>query len=137
MKTIIKYIFLLSLTLTNIAQASPDIEISSPSVNAIKSSMQTRHYELIEYYNNGAIGLSNDGLIVVRDASLVPLPKRQKVNALVSSENQDRNALYKELAQLQNHPEWEMDIRNTFSQKWTQKAQPGWYIKQEGQWIKK
>ena len=62
------------------------------------SSMQARHNQLAPHYASGAIGLTKDGLIAVRDTTAVPLKDRQGINALVAAENADRNALYKEIA---------------------------------------
>jgi len=50
------------------------------------------------------VGLTADGFVAVRDASAVPLSERQAVNALVTAENQDRRALYSEIARANGHP---------------------------------
>jgi len=73
-------------------------------VNAIKQSMQARHAELAPLYASGAVGLTSDGMVSLRDAGAVPLPQRQAVNALVAAENRDRNALYAEIANANGHP---------------------------------
>ena len=35
------------------------------------------------------------------------------------------------------HPEWEADIRNTFAQRWIDRAQAGWWVQRGGAWVKK
>ena len=97
--------------------AAADIEVNTPAVNAIKASMQQRHGQLANYYASGAVGLTMDGMVALRDPGAVPLAARQSVNALVAAENQDREALYAEIANANAHPEWQAEIRNTFAQR--------------------
>ncbi len=129
-------LFISMLTL-NVATAAADLEINTPAISAVQSSMQARHAKLAGFYNGGAIGLTKDGLIAVRDANVVPLAQRQALNNLVKEENADRNALYKEIAVANGQPEWAEEIRGTFAQRWIQKSQPGWYYQEGGAWVKK
>ena len=122
---------------TSSAYAVPDLEVNTPAISAIKSSMQARHSQLAPHYASGAIGLTKDGLIAVRDTTAVPLKDRQGINALVAAENADRNALYKEIAAGNGHPEWRADIQGTFAGRWIDKAQAGWYYQNDGGWVKK
>lgn len=115
-----------------------DFHASSPAVTRLKQNIKQRHSQLIPFYESGAVGLTYDGLVVLRDASAVPLSSRQSVNALVAVENQDRNALYREIALANDHPEWENDIRLMFAQRWVKWARPGWWYQQkDGSWQKK
>ena len=115
-----------------------DIEINTPAIASLKQSMQQRHSQLEPYYARGAVGLTRDGLIAMRDANALPLSARQPVNALIAAENQDRNALYREIARANSHPEWEGDIRSTFGQRWIELARPGWwYQAASGSWVRK
>jgi uncharacterized protein YdbL (DUF1318 family) len=118
--------------------AEPNIDISSPAIRKITNAMEKRHSQLKPYYDAGAIGLTRDALIEVRDLNAVPLPKRGEVRRLVAAENRDRNALYAEIARANGHPEWEADIRQVFARQWIQKAPSGWYYrKSDGGWTKK
>lgn len=119
------------------AWAQGNIEINTPAISQIKSSMQARHTQLAPYYASGAVGLGADGNVVLRDANAVPLAQRQAVQGLVAQENTDRAALYREIARANGHPEWETDIRSTFAQRWIERAQSGWYIQSGGQWSRK
>jgi len=131
------FIALVALTASLNAFAVADIEVNTPGVNAIKQSMQARHAQLSGFYASGAIGLTADGMVAVRDAGAIPLAARQSVNGLVSAENRDRNALYAEIANANGHPEWQAEIRSTFAQRWIQRAQPGWWVQSGGGWIQK
>lgn len=121
-----------------LALAAADLEINTPAISSLKMTMQQRHDQLAGHYASGAVGLTRNGLIAVRDAALVPLAQRQAVNGLVAAENQDRQALYREIARANGHPEWEEEIRATFAQRWVQKAAPGWwYQNNAGAWVRK
>ena len=100
--------------------------------------MQQRHSQLAPHYSSGAAGFTRDGLVALRDASAIPLAQRPQVNALVAAENQDRLALYREIARANGHPEWEGDIRAKFGERWIAKAQSGWWVQDAaGAWKKK
>jgi uncharacterized protein YdbL (DUF1318 family) len=120
------------------AHAQADIDISSPAIQKIKASMKARHNALKPALDAGAIGLTNDGRVEVRDPKAVPLQERNDLKKLVTEENADRNALYREIANANQHPEWEDDIRKTFAKSWVDKASGGWwYQDKNGEWKQK
>jgi uncharacterized protein YdbL (DUF1318 family) len=120
------------------AAAAANLEVDTPAIVALQRSQQARHAQLAPYYQSGAVGLTRDGLIAVRDASLIPLPQRQSVSQWVADENRDRIALYREIARANGHPEWEAEIRSTFAERWIQKAPGGWWVQNgRGEWVKK
>lgn len=120
------------------AQAQADLNVSTPAIRQLTQSMEGRHARLKKYYDSGAIGLTRDGLVEVRDQNLVPLPERNSLRKLVADENADRANLYREIANANGHPEWEMDIRTTFAERWSSKAAAGWYYQdKDGAWKKK
>lgn len=117
------------------ADAQANLDISSPAITKIRNSMKARHSELAPYYASGAVGFTNQALITVRDAAKIPLRDRNKVKQLISAENTDRNALYREIAIANGHPEWETNIRDTFARRWVANASPGWwYQDSNGAW---
>jgi uncharacterized protein YdbL (DUF1318 family) len=120
-----------------LVQAAPDLEANTPVISAIKSSMQTRHAQLQTHYIAGAVGLTQDGFIAVKDASAVPLSQRGSLAGLVKDENSDRARLYKEIAIANGHPEWQSEIQSTFAGRWIDKAQTGWFYQRAGAWVKK
>lgn len=120
------------------AHAQANLEINTPAIASLQGSMQQRHAQLAPLYAGGAVGLTRDGNVALRDANAVPLAQRQQVNSLIAAENQDRAALYREIARANGHPEWEADIRATFGQRWIGRAQPGWYYQNaSGAWVRK
>jgi len=120
------------------AHAQADLDVSSPPIRALTASMKTRAADLDPFFNSGAIGLTSDGLVEIRDANAVPLADRNRLRKLVSDDNADRNSLYREIASANGHPEWEADIRSTFAERWIANARAGWYYKKgSGDWMKK
>ena len=138
-KLILKTVLLFAALLgTGLAAAQANLEINTPGIAAIQGGMQKRHGELAPLYAGGAVGLTRDGNVALRDPAVVPLAQRAAVNGLIAAENQDRALLYREIARANNHPEWEGDIRNTFGQRWIDRAQPGWYYQNaSGAWARK
>ncbi|MCL5974769.1 MAG: YdbL family protein [Gammaproteobacteria bacterium] len=119
------------------AQAEVNLNINSPAINALQAKMKQRHEQLHPFYQTGAIGLTSNGLITLREASAVPLKDRNTVNTLIAEENQDRKALYAEIARANGHPEWESDIQETFARRWISNAAKGWWFQQGGSWQQK
>jgi uncharacterized protein YdbL (DUF1318 family) len=117
--------------------AAPDLDVSSAAIRQITDSMKARHSQLEKYYDGGAIGYTADGLVAVRDANLIPLAERNSVKKSVADENQDRAALYTEIAKANGHPEWQADIRSTFAKRWVANAKAGWYYNDGGGWKQK
>ncbi|MET0535910.1 MAG: YdbL family protein [Steroidobacter sp.] len=119
--------------------AQADLNVSTPAIRQLVASMEERHTRLKKYYDSGAIGLTRDGLVEVRDQNLLPLPERNSTRKLVADENADRANLYREIAAGNGHPEWETDIRGTFGERWVSRAaSEGWYYQdKDGAWQKK
>ncbi len=129
---------LLAVALVGSAGAQSNLEINTPAIAAIQGAMQNRHSQLAPYYASGAVGIARDGRVELRDANAVSLRDRQTVSALVAAENNDRSALYREIARANGHPEWEAEVRATFGKRWIDRAQAGWWVQSAGgQWVKK
>ncbi|RFF28336.1 MULTISPECIES: YdbL family protein [unclassified Wenzhouxiangella] len=118
---------------------SVDIDIDTPQIQRIKERMAERQSEhLAAWFDAGAIGFTRDGLVEIRDRSAVGLSERRNLERVVGEENADRNAVYREIAIANGHPEWEDDIRRTFARRWIANARSGWYYQTEdGSWTQK
>ncbi len=121
------------------AQDNVDITIRTPAIQAIQDRMAERFQsQLAKHFDAGALGFGNDGLIVLHDASKVGLKDRVSVNQQIAEDNRDRNAVYREIAVANGHPEWEDQIRSTFAKQWVQSARSGWwYQDSSGAWKQK
>lgn len=129
----------MSLLISQAHAQEVDITIRTPAIQAIQDRMAARFQSgMRPHFDAGALGFGNDGLVVLRDASKVPLKDRVSVNQLVAEDNRDRNAVYREIAVANNHPEWEDQIRQTFSRQWVASARAGWwYQAADGSWKQK
>jgi len=116
-----------------------DLNIRTPAIQAIQARMAERFSaQLAPGFDAGALGFGNDGRIVLRDASRVPLKDRAALNAAVAEDNRDRDAVYREIAVANGHPEWEPQIRATFARQWIASARSGWWYQgEDGQWRQK
>jgi len=117
------------------AQGAEVLDVSSPAISRITDSMAQRFGSLRKFFESGAIGLTKDGNVDVRDLNAVALPDRATVKRLVAEDNADRAQLYAEIAKANNHPEWEQKIRESFARRWVENpkgAQPGWYYQDAG-----
>ncbi len=120
------------------AQAGADLNINTPAITRLRASLKQRQPRLQPYLDSGALGLTRDALVGMRDAGAIPLKDRNRVKKLVADENRDRNALYREIARANGHPEWEPDIRHTFARVWVEESRAGiWYQDAGGQWRRK
>lgn len=122
----------------NSAHAAANINISTPAVSQLTASMRSRYSQLQPFFQGGGVGLTRDGLVAIRDLQAIPIPSRNQARQLVADENRDRNALYREIAAANGHPEWESEIRATFARRWIAKAGSGWrYQDDSGAWKRK
>jgi uncharacterized protein len=121
------------------AQGAANLDISSAEIRGIQTSMAARFPQLRKFFDSGALGLTQTGLVQIRDAASLPLPERGLLSRLVAEDNKDREALYAEIAKANGHPEWADDIRKTFARRWVEHgAQPGWYYQNAGgEWTQK
>jgi uncharacterized protein YdbL (DUF1318 family) len=121
------------------AQGAANLDISSPEIRAVQGSMTARFSQLRKFFDTGALGLTQNGLIQIREGSSLSPGDRGLLNRLVADDNKDREALYTEIAKANGHPEWADDIRKTFARRWVERgAQPGWYYQNAaGGWTQK
>jgi uncharacterized protein YdbL (DUF1318 family) len=118
------------------AQAA-NLDVNTPEIRAVTGSMQGRFGQLKPYFDSGAVGLTADGHVEVRDANAVPLAERAKVKSLVAEENRDRDTLYAEIAKANGHPEGKGEIQTTFARRWIERAAPGTWYQDGGGWKQK
>ena len=130
---------LMSLLISDAQAQGVDITINTPAIRTIQDRMVSRFQASFEsHFNSGALGFSNDGLIVVREPAKISLKDRVPVTQLVAEDNRDRKAAYREIAVANGHAEWEAQIRETFARQWVAAAHKGWwYQASDGAWKQK
>jgi uncharacterized protein YdbL (DUF1318 family) len=114
------------------AHAQANFDATSPASRALEQSLKARFPRIKPYLDGGSVGLTAEGLLEIRDRNAIPLAERNTVRQLVTEQNADWEALYKEIARINGHPEWLGQIRQTFAQRWVAKADPGWYYRDAG-----
>jgi uncharacterized protein YdbL (DUF1318 family) len=116
-----------------------DINIRTPAIQAIRDRMAQRFQSTLgPAFDAGALGFGRDGLIVLRDPAKVALKDRSALQQALAEDNRDRNAVYREIAVANGHPEWEQRIRETFARQWIASARSGWwYQTSDGGWQQK
>lgn len=117
----------------------PNLLVQTPAVQAIQARMRTRFEGSLQaLFDSGAVGFTHDGMVAMKYAAKVPLAQRAQANAVVADENRDRAALYREIANANNHPEWEAQVRAIFAKTWVERAHAGWYYQDaSGAWQRK
>ncbi len=126
--------------LTGIAHAAgKETTVSSPAIDAIKKRISQRFDALKPYFKAGAIGEGNDGLVAIRDASVLPMKDRANVNRIVNEENTDRKVLYELVAKELGVEAKDLPkVRRSFAEKWQEFAGAGWWVQYAaGRWSKR
>jgi uncharacterized protein YdbL (DUF1318 family) len=117
-----------------------DPGISNPAIEKIIDSRAKRVDALKRFKDIGIIGEANDGTLAVRDLSKVEdLRERARVQKLVREENQDRQALYREIAKAKDlEPSQIPRVAATYAETLRQRAAKGHWIQLEnGNWERK
>jgi uncharacterized protein YdbL (DUF1318 family) len=119
--------------------ASVDVNVSTPAIRALKTSMANRFPQLQPLYGKGAIGETNTGLVAIRDTGALSLKEKADLNRLVGEENADRQALYTEIMRANNLDMGRLaEVQRLFANSWRDKSSPGWWIQSDnGEWSKK
>ena len=137
MKRFLLLLVFLSLEATAAAPAADQInlDIGTPPVVVVKHSLAQRASRLVRFYDAGIMGLGNDGMIKLRDASRLNLPQRQIAEKLIDNENPDRNSLIYALAEAHGGQSWEPVARAAQIKRWQSQWHSGWWIQDaQGNW---
>jgi uncharacterized protein len=125
--------------LVGIAYAgAKETAVSSPAIDSLKAKLKQRSNTLTPYFDAGAIGEGNDGLVAIRDASVLPMKDRAKLNQVVKEENTDRMALYEEVAKELEVKDKDLpQVQKSFATQWQETARKGWWVQDaSGAWRK-
>jgi len=115
-----------------------NLDIGTPTVAVVKHSLAQRTSRLVRFYESGEIGLGQDGLIYLRDASQMTLAKRQIAEKLIDVENPERKALIQALADSNGRRNDEAEVWELQRARWHQQWKSGWWLRDaEGKWSKK
>lgn len=123
----------------DVAFAQVDINISTPSIRALRASLAGRFNSLKKFYKRGALGENNRGYVEIRDQSGLNLKEKADLRKLAKAESRDRKALYTEILQANNlEARFLPEVEKIFANSWRKKAVPGSGIqKDDGTWVRK
>jgi uncharacterized protein YdbL (DUF1318 family) len=127
----------LNILITPAHAQEANLSVKSSEIRRFRALMKARFGTLKNFYEKGFVGVTQNGLVKVKELTSVPLRLRNKVSKLVREENKDRENLYRAIAYANGHPEWYDDIKSTFAKRWLSNAQRGWWYQSNNQWKQK
>lgn len=121
------------------AYAQEETNVSNPAIRALKEAIADHLASMIPSFGAGNIGLTNKGLIEIRDEAGLNLQAKAALRKLVKEDNGDRMKLYGEVAKALNIEASQIErIQKIFAENWIKGAKAGWWVQQEdGNWVKK
>ena len=121
------------------AWAEDATSVSNAAIRGLKQTIARHHQELKPYYDKGAVGITRDGYLEVRDTSGLNLGQVAKLRKLVNDDNEARRQLYREVAAALDLDASQVSkIEDIFAKQWRGKAASGWWVQQDnGNWVKK
>ena len=121
------------------AYAQINVDVSTPAIRSLKQAMKDNYPQLKNFYDKGAIGENNMGLLEQRDTGSLNLKEKADLNRVMTQENNSRNALYSEIMRANKLGADSLPkIQKIFANSWRDKSQPGWWIQNDqGGWQKK
>jgi len=114
-------------------------EVSNAVIRKLKNRMKERFPQLIPFFKADNIGENNKGFLSLRSASNLNIRSRARLNQLLRAENNDREALYAEVARALDIKGGQIDkVAAIFAEKWRESTRNGWSIQLDnGTWTKK
>jgi len=128
-----------SFSLIPAAYAQEETTVSNPAIRALKESIADHLASMIPSFAAGNIGLTNKGLVEIRDEAGLNLQAKAALRKLVKEDNSDRMKLYAEVAKALNIEASQIErIQKIFAENWIKGAAAGWWVQQEdGAWVRK
>ncbi len=106
------------------AWAQEAVEVSNPTIRALKEKMKGRYAQMKPYYLKGMLKEGDNGYVSLGATGGLGLKEKRDLNALVAAENKDRKSLYEEVAKTLNIDPGQINkIEAIFAKEW-QKSVP-------------
>jgi len=121
------------------AYAQQETTVSNPAIRALKETIADHLAALMPSFASGNVGLTNKGLVKIREEAGLNLQAKAALRKLVNEDNGDRMKLYEEVAKALNIEASQVErIQKIFAENWIKNARPGWWVqKEDGAWIKR
>jgi uncharacterized protein YdbL (DUF1318 family) len=116
-----------------------NLNLTTPAIRKLVDSMKSRNAKIMKFKDKGTIGETNNGLLAVRNMDGLGGEEIRTVKRLLRAENNDREALYKELAAANKIDPADIDkVKSIFAKTLKSKAKPGhWHHDAKGNWVQK
>ncbi len=106
-------------TAPRVAWAQEVTEVSNATIRGLKERMKDRYQQMKPFYDKGVLKEGDDGYVSTGDLGGLDLRQKRDVKSLVDAENQDRKALYQEVAKALKIDPSQLDrIGGIFAKEW-------------------
>lgn len=107
--------------------AYAETNMNSPRVKQIASKMRDRYSEVKAVKATGAVGESSRGLLeLVDEGKISDADKKNEVQRVIAAENEDRKALYKEVARINSDSNMTVtQVENIYAKEYRDRADKG------------
>jgi uncharacterized protein len=121
------------------AYAQEETTVSNPAIRALKEAIADHLASMMPSFASGKLGLTNKGLVEIRNEGGLNLQAKAELRKLVKEDNADRMKLYEEVAKALKIEASQIErIQKIFAENWIKAAEAGWWIQQEnGDWVRK
>jgi len=128
-----------SFSLIPAAYAQEETAVSNPAIRALKESIADHLASMMPSFAAGKLGLTNKGLVEIRDEGGLSLQAKAALRKLVNEDNADRMKLYAEVAKALKIEDSQIErIQKIFAENWIKAAEAGWWVQLEnGDWVRK
>ena len=128
-----------SFSLVPAAYAQEETTVSNPAIRALKESIADHLASMMPSFAAGKLGLTNKGLVEIRDEGGLNLQAKAELRKLVKEDKADRMKLYEEVAKALKIENSQIErIQKIFAENWNKAAKAGWWIqKEDGNWVRK
>ncbi len=116
-----------------------DLNLTTPAIRKLVDSMKARNTAIMQFKDKGTLGETNDGMLAIRKMDGLGGEEIRTVKRLLRAENNDREALYKELAAANKIDPADIGkVKSIFAKTLKSKAKPGhWHHDEKGKWVQK
>ncbi len=116
-----------------------DLNLTTPIIRKLVDSMKARNSAIMQFKGKGTIGETNDGILAIRKMDGLGGEEIRTVKRLLRAENNDREALYKELTAANKIDPADIDkVKSIFAKTLKSKAKSGhWHHDEKGNWTQK
>lgn len=115
------------------------INIDSPKAAKIKEKLASNVSEVLANKRTGILGETNDGKLIIKDASKLKKLLQKKIEKLVQDENSAREELYKEVVASNQATQGHLiDVKKSFARSFQTESPDGtWIQDDDGSWKQK